>query len=150
MVKSYIKLYGPPVYDGLRELEKIAIEITSQVPVAYYHACLPQSIIDSWQGPTDREELTDKDGATMGSYYDATMQKYFKTYSDECEYLFNELKKEKKDKLISNAGHMLGEYDFFFEWLEEPKEEEIYNLIKKIDDSLKKLNLRYSIVTKRT
>lgn len=140
MVKSYIKLYGPPVTEGIRALEKIAIETTSKIPMSYYHACLPNAIIDTWQGPTDREELTGKYGETMLNYY--------KIYNDECEYLFNELEKEKQNKLISKSGHMLGDYDFFFEWQTKPREEDIFNLIKKIDDAMKTINLRYSIVTK--
>lgn len=55
---------------------------------------------------------------------------------------------EEKVKLISKASETLGEYDFFFEWGEEPTKEQVLELISKIDEALEKCGCKYTIVTK--
>ena len=139
MTKSYIKLYGPPVMEGLQALEKIALSITSKDnSLSYYHACLPREAISAWQAPTEDPMMR----------YDDYMQRYYNMYNEDCVLLYKGLEKEVKNKLISKSGHTLGEYDFYFEWIIEPKDKDLFNLIKIIDTEMKTLNLRYSIVTK--
>jgi hypothetical protein len=50
--------------------------------------------------------------------------------------------------IISDHGKKLGEYDFFFEWYEEPNTSQIEDLIGKIDQALRPLGCLYTIVTK--
>jgi hypothetical protein len=106
--------------------------------LSYYHACLPREAISAWQAPSEDPMMR----------YDDYMQRYYNMYNEDCVLLYKGLEKEVKNKLISKSGHTLGEYDFYFEWIIEPKENDLFNLIKMIDTEMKTLNLRYSIVTK--
>ncbi len=59
------------------------------------------------------------------------------------------VKTERCSNIISESGEKLGEYDFFFEWFEEPSMEQLNELIGKIDEALEPLGCLYSITTKR-
>ena len=50
--------------------------------------------------------------------------------------------------LISKHGQKLGEYDFFFEWHEDPDTSQLMELIGRIDKALKPLGCLYTITTK--
>jgi hypothetical protein len=50
--------------------------------------------------------------------------------------------------VISKSGHALGEYDFFFEWKEDPSWDEMCDLISKIDKAFTKLRCKYTLTTK--
>ena len=58
-----------------------------------------------------------------------------------------EIKTERCDTIISKSGEKLGEYDFFFEWLEKPYTEQLNDLIEKIDEALAPLGSSYTITT---
>jgi hypothetical protein len=58
------------------------------------------------------------------------------------------ISKERVHKMISKSGQTLGEYDFFFEWHEDPTWEQLKTLIEKIDTVLKDTGCLYRIVTK--
>ncbi len=49
--------------------------------------------------------------------------------------------------LISKAGADLGEYDFFYDWLEKPSHANITELIEKIDINLSSFGCMYTITT---
>ncbi len=51
-------------------------------------------------------------------------------------------------KLISDSHQLLGEYDFFYEWTEEPKMAQIEELLEKIDGALEGLGCSYTLTTK--
>ena len=51
-------------------------------------------------------------------------------------------------KIISKSGEKVGEYDFYFEWFKDPNQEELHNLIEKIDNALDPLGCKYTITTK--
>ena len=50
--------------------------------------------------------------------------------------------------MMSSGELIIGDFDFCFIWKEEPTENELRTLIFNIDENLKRLNCRYSIVTK--
>ncbi|MFC1802391.1 hypothetical protein ACFL0D_00310 [Thermoproteota archaeon] len=56
---------------------------------------------------------------------------------------------ERCTDIISKSGVSLGEYDFFFEWNEQPKMKQIVDLMEKIDEALTEVGCRYTIDTKR-
>ena len=56
--------------------------------------------------------------------------------------------KQRCSTIISKSAESLGEYDFFFEWFEKPKIEELNTLIEKIDETLEPIGARYTITTK--
>jgi len=55
---------------------------------------------------------------------------------------------ERCQSIISSSGDSLGEYDFFYEWLEGPSTEQLKMLIEKTDDTLEPLGCRYTLTTK--
>lgn len=118
-MKSYIKIYGPPIGKALKALEKVATEMPEHLIVSYYDTIVP----------------------TPGIRYETDLQNYMTRLPEE-------VSKTRMAKLISKSGHTLGEYDFFFEWARNPTWEEIDNLIEKIDEALSPLGCRYTIVSK--
>ena len=118
-MKSYIKIYGPPVLKAIKVLEKIAID-EPQV-------CIMDTIIAS-----DMPNMTDPQYA--GDYFGPLV-----SYPIE---------QERCDKIVSKSGEKLGEYDFFFEWFKNPTADELNDLIQKIDGELAPLGCKYTITTK--
>jgi hypothetical protein len=122
---SYLKLYGPPVYDAIKELEKIAIKMPE--------VCIMSSVIAaSVPNYAERQEGTP---LVPGGAYD-----YFSE--------LGEITQKRCNTIISKSGQKLGDYDFFFEWFKKPEMAELNDLIKRIDKALKPLNVRYTITTK--
>ena len=119
-MKSYIKIYGPPILKALRVLEKIAAESPEVLIKSFYRGGVPQPGLS-----TRRED--------MAIYFDTIPV---------------EVSMERMNKLISESGHTLGENDFFFEWARDPTWKEIDELIEKIDDALAPLGCKYTITTR--
>ncbi|UCH57675.1 MAG: hypothetical protein JSV18_01805 [Candidatus Bathyarchaeota archaeon] len=55
---------------------------------------------------------------------------------------------ERAVNIISDSGESLGDYDFFFEWLEPPSVEEFHGFMEKLDEALAPLGCNYTITTK--
>jgi thiamine biosynthesis protein ThiC len=115
---SFIKIYGPPVYDAIKELEKIAVDMQD--------VCIMDTIIDS---------------APLGAYDN---YEYTSSYFN----FIPAIQVERCNNIISKSGEKLGEYDFYFEWFIKPTMEQVNTLIKKIDKTLKPLGCIYTITTK--
>lgn len=120
-MKSYIKLYGPPILKAIRELEKISIDMPE--------VCIMDTVIAST-------------GADYtGSAREFSTQDYFSP--------LGEISMKRCDTIISKSGETLGEYDFFFEWFTEPTTDQIEDLIGKVDAALEKVGCKYTITTKK-
>jgi len=120
-MKSYVKIYGPPVLKAVKALETMAIEMPQ--------ICIMDAIIAA--------DVPDTIEETEGYFNDLLPAGSISSISAErCE------------KIISSKGEELGEYDFFFEWFADPSQTELNELIGKIDETLAKVGCRYSIVTK--
>ncbi len=130
MARSYIKIYGPPISKAIRALEKVAVEYSKTKTIRHYDILTP-SLVSSYLDETMRG--VSPRGAT----------EYGQNLLPEIE-----MPVEEKTKLISKASDTLGEYDFFFEWGEEPTKQEVLELIAKIDEALTDCGCRYTIVTK--
>jgi hypothetical protein len=122
---SYIKLYGPPVYDAIKELEKIAIGMPE--------VCIMSTTIAA-SAPNYPERL-EKTPLSSGGVYG-----YFSE--------LGEITQKRCNTIISKSGEKLGDNDFFFEWFKKPTMDELNDLIKRIDKALKPLGTRYTIITK--
>jgi len=122
---SYVKLYGPPVYDAIKELEKIAIDMPEVCIMSPTIAALLPIYAERQEGATL---------ASRGTY------DYFTELGGITE--------ERCDTIISKSGQKLGEYDFFFEWFKKPTMDELNDLVKRIDKILAPLGTRYTITTK--
>ncbi len=120
-LKSYIKLYGPPILKAIRELEKISIDMPE--------VCIMDTVIASTGA-----DFTE-------SAREFSTQDYFSP--------LGEISIERCDTIISKSGETLGEYDFFFEWFTEPTTDQIEDLIGKVDAALEKVGCKYTITTEK-
>ena len=127
---SYIKIYGPPILEAIRELEKIAIDMPE--------VCIMDHFI--------RRDLSPMVGRDLGgrpvTTHDFTVPGYFMQRTGVVVPV------KRCHSIISEHGAKLGEYDFFFEWHEEPAASQINDLIGKIDQALRPLGCLYTITTK--
>ena len=41
VVRSYIKIYGPPLLKALEALERVAVEMSKVVDLKFRHICVP-------------------------------------------------------------------------------------------------------------
>jgi hypothetical protein len=118
-MKSYIKIYGPPILKALDELEKVAGEMPG---ISFYYHYILGFI------PVGRSATAPfGEGEPLG-----VGEKY----------------KAKSKSLVSKSGYTLGDYDFFFQWEKEPDGEQLRNLIEKIENALTPLGCKYTITTK--
>jgi hypothetical protein len=129
ILRSYIKIYGPPVYDAIKALEKMAID--------FKQVCIMDSLIATYFSADN--EPGPGTSTTSGS-------------SEAMEYftpLKSDIAPERCERLVSKSGERLGDYDFFFEWFREPTLEELNSLIQRIDETLKPLGVKYTITSKK-
>ncbi|MCW4035886.1 MAG: hypothetical protein NWE75_01715 [Candidatus Bathyarchaeota archaeon] len=122
MSRSYVKIYGPPVIKAIEALEAVAVDMSKATGLKFSHKCIPY--------PT-RMQLSTSD-------WDQYLKNMQRLYVDCYEPV----------RLISDSHQLLGEYDFFFEWAEEPSIAQIEGLLKKIDDALEGLGCNYTLTTK--
>lgn len=122
-MKTYVKIYGPPLMEALDELQKIA---TKMPKITHYHFLVGYSGAPSTQS------------VTMGEPYPADTALVGATAAAE----------KVTHPVISKSGHTLGEYDFFFEWDEEPTWNDMRELISKIDKVFSKLGCKYTLTSK--
>jgi hypothetical protein len=120
-MKSYIKIYGPPLLKTIKVLEKVAIGLPE--------VCVWNTVMASSRLFT-----------SSGIFSDNDVRAYFSSA--------DEMPERRCSTIISKSGESIGEYDFFFEWFKEPTMEELNNFIEKIDEALAPLNVRYALVTK--
>jgi hypothetical protein len=119
---SYIKIFGPPVREAIKELEKIAVDMPE--------ASITKTFISN--------EIPLKTAQDIGL--------------QAMEYINGSsiiVTSEQRKNIISKSGEKLGEYDFFFEWFKEPTMKQLNALIEKIDVSLSPLGCTYTITTKK-
>ena len=129
-MRSYIKIFGPPIFEAIRELEKIAVDIPE--------VCIMDSVIQNELSPKIARDV----GGSTVETSDVSIPGFF------MERTGVEVPVKRCHSIISKHGQKLGEYDFFFEWWEEPKTAQLNDLIRKIDEALKPLGCLYTITTK--
>ena len=129
-MRSYIKIYGPPVLEAVRELEKLAIGMPEVCIMDYVIA---HDISQSVAAELDVSKVSAEGGSVPGFFMQRTGVV---------------LPVERCHSIISKHGQKLGEYDFFFEWFEEPEGSQLNELIRRIDEALKPLGCLYTITTK--
>ncbi len=129
-MRSYIKIYGPPILEAIRELEKLAVDMPQ--------VCIMDYVIARDLSPQMAKEL----GGTTVQPSGGSVPGFFMQRTGVVVPV------KRCHSIISKHGQKLGEYDFFFEWYEEPETSQLIDLIKKIDDALKPLGCLYTITTK--
>lgn len=120
-MKTYIKIYGPPIIEALKALERVAIEISKELPEICFYDTLGGTALP----PSD---VTAFIAERLGISIDEARIHY--------------------EKMISKSGWTLGEHDFYFEWTIPPTFEQLKLLISKIDEALKPLGCKYTVTTK--
>lgn len=135
---NFIKIYGPPILKAIRALEKIAVDMPD--------VCIMDTVISR-----DIPSYLARDiGATQlrssGQTRDAMTASLASGYFNSSGI---SITTERCNNIISSSGESLGEYDFFFEWLEKPTPEHMNELVERIDEALAPLGCLYTITTKR-
>ena len=127
-MKSFIKIFGPPIMAAIKELEKIAINMPE--------VCIMNETITYEIPPTLAHDLggTTFESGVVGSYF--SRRTGVMVPVERCQ------------NIISESGETLGEYDFFFEWFEKPDTNQMIEFIEKIDIALIPLGCLYTITTK--
>jgi hypothetical protein len=128
-MRSFVKIMGPPLLVAVRELEKIAVDLP-QVCVMDEAILLdiPRSMARDIGEPIEYPEY-------VSDFFSRRTGVRVKT--------------ERCQNIISESGEVLGEYDFFFEWFEEPSMGQLNDLIGKIDGALGPLGCLYSLTTRK-
>ncbi|MBD3171154.1 hypothetical protein GF326_01650 [Candidatus Bathyarchaeota archaeon] len=121
MVKSYVRIYGPPLLKAIRKLEGVAVDLSNKTEIKFSHKCVPY--------PTRLQS----DKNDWNSY----LQNLQKTYKDCYE----------PEKIISEASMTLGDYDFMFEWSSKPTLQQIEELIDQVDKALGEVGVLYTLTT---
>lgn len=121
MVKSYIRIYGPPLLKAIKVLEGVAVDMSKKTEVKFSHKCVPY--------PTRLQ--SDKND------WNAYLKNMQKTYTDCYE----------PEKIISDASMTLGDYDFVFDWTSKPSIAKIEDLIAVVDTALAEVGVLYTMTT---
>ena len=129
-MRSYIRIYGPPILEAIKELEKLAIDLPE--------VCVMDHFIQKDLSPKVAREI----GGSAVTPLDAPVSGFFMERTGVVVSV------ERCQSIISKHGAKLGEYDFFFEWRKEPNTSQLDVLIRKIDEALKPLGCLYTITTK--
>lgn len=117
-MKTYVKIYGPPLGEALDELQKIAGEMPK---ISHYHF-----LVGYVGAPVGL--------GVVGEAYPSPR--------------VPDVGEKVTHPLISKSGHTLGDHDFFFEWKDEPTWKEMRELISKIDKAFTQLGCKYALTTK--
>ena len=135
---SFIKIYGPPVLKAIKALEKISVEMPE--------VCIMDTIISHEIphyiakdiGATQLRTFSQPFGSWVGDW----TNNYFRSSGVSIPV-------ERCENIISRSVASLGEHDFFFEWFKKPSQEQLNELIEKIDEALAPLGCYYTITTKK-
>lgn len=137
-MKSFIKIYGPPILKAIKVLERIAVQMPE--------VCIMDTIISHQIPQYIGRKRSRKPGKTYGDFLIADASEFAMRYFNSSGI---QIQTERCHNIISRSGVSLGEYDFFFEWFEEPNQEKLNELINKIDQALTPLGCLYSITTEK-
>ena len=121
MVKSYVRIYGPPLLKAIKALESVAVDMSNKTEVKFSHKCVPYPT----RLQSDRND------------WNAYLKNMQKTYKDCYE----------PEKIISDASMTLGDYDFVFEWTSKPSIIQIEDLIASVDSALADVGVMYTLTT---
>lgn len=121
---SFIKVYGPPLYDAIKELNKIALD--------FPEVCIMESSL----------ALVDYKNLTNANYVANNINTLFPLPVPDVEVNY-----QRCSTLVSKSGEEIGEYDYYFEWFVKPTQEQLYALMQKIDKALGPLGCKYTMTS---
>jgi len=120
-MRSYVKIYGPPILEAIKALETVAVDMPE--------VCIMDTVL---------EQSSD---IVLARADPELLHGYFRT-------LPIEVTRERCESIISKSGESVGEYDFYFEWFTEPSISQVNSLIGSVDEALAPLGCKYTITTK--
>ena len=133
-MKSYIKLYGPPITEALKTLRKVAID--------FPEVCVMDTALEASLGISRYTSPGGLTGAGGGGSLDSVEMVMNHFGGPE------EISEERCDTIISKSGESVGKYDFYYEWFQKPTVSQLESLIEKIDEALAPVGVKYTITTK--
>ena len=136
---SFIKIYGPPILKAIKALEKIAVEMPD---VCIMNTVISHDIPDFLARDIGATQVRTRRGHPLGPGVADWARDYFGSSGVSIPL-------ERCRSIISKSGESLGEYDFFFEWLKEPNQEQFHGFLGKINEVLASLGCYYTITTKK-
>jgi len=149
--RSFIKILGPPMLKAIRALEKIAID-TPEVCImdSLIIQGLPRDMGQNISSPTVRgrvRSLYEADGLrdAIGRPGDRKVELFAMSYFGDSGI---SVPVERCRDIISKSGVALGDFDFFFEWIQEPTLRQYGELVQKIDTALENLGCFYTLINK--
>jgi len=130
-MKSYVKVYGPPLLKALKALEKTAIGMPE--------VCIMDTTIEAGlRAPKMGMSTLEMTEPTLDSL-DGVMNFFGGEGS---------ISKKRCSTIVSKSGESLGEYDFYYEWFTKPTMKQVEDLIERIDKALAPTGAKYTITTK--
>ena len=135
---TFLKIFGPPVLKAIRALELIAV---SMPEVRIMDTIIVQGISKDISRDVGVSQTQRAGRGSLGLYPGGSVRRYFTSHDIAVPV-------ERTRSIVSNAGESLGDYDFFFEWVQEPTMEQVFDLIERIDVALAPLGCWYKITTK--
>jgi len=134
-MRSFVKIFGPPILKAIRSLEKIAVDLPEVcIMDTLISREVPAALARDIGGVAPAARISDP-------IYSAMAGRYYASSGVSIPV-------ERCSSIISRSEQILGDYDFFFEWFQDPSAEQLNELIKKIDAALAPLGCRYTITTK--
>jgi hypothetical protein len=153
-MKSYVKIYGPPILKAIKALEKTAIDM----PEVCIMDTFIEKTFDEFTGntlavPNERiPELETKrtDGEPPVPFAVGVQDNPDPTgrLRTTKQYFGDTISLKRCYNIVSKSDERVGENDFFFEWFEHPTQDQLEDLIQRIDNALSPLGCKYAIMTK--
>ena len=137
-LRSYIKIYGPPVNKAIKALVRVAVEMPE---VCVMDRIILKDISPQLARDIGMDVAPRRPVSTPSPVTTTWVQGYFESSGIP-------ITTERCNSIISKSGKALGDYDFFFEWYEKPGQANLNDLIGKIDEGLAGLGCMYTITTK--
>jgi hypothetical protein len=126
-MKSYVKLFGPPLSKAIIALRKVALD--------FPEVCIMDTGIAA--------ELPSIGGSVSGGGSLGSVPGIMTFFGGA-----GAISEDRCDTIISKSGESLGEYDFYYEWFQKPTVAQVEDLIMKIDEALTPTGVRYTLTTK--
>ena len=137
-MRTFIKIFGPPVLKAIRTLELIAV---SMPEVQTKDTIIVQGLPKTMSRDVGVSQTQRAGRGSLGMYPGGGVRRH-PTSPDIAVPV------ERTRSIVSNAGESIGDYDFFFEWVQEPTMEQVFDLLERIDVALAPLGCWYRITTK--
>ena len=120
-MKSYVKIYGPPMGKAIFALRKVALDMPE--------VCIMDTgIVAAMNLPTTGGGVSSGGGTLDGM---EGIQTFFGGVGTISE--------KRCGTILSKGTESLGKFDFFYEWFQKPSVSQVEDLMTKIDEALKVL-----------